>query len=448
MEQQIRFCTASDGVRIAYATFGSGPPLVCVWPWAFSLERFNDRPELRSWKEGLAHRRLIVEFDCRGAGASQRDVQDLSLEAHLADLAAVVDQLGLNSFDLLGGQGGSAVAVAYAVRNPQRVSRLVLQAPYGCGQDRAPREALQGTVHLIRTNWGLARRALAGLIFPSGPIEAQRWWSNLTRENISPEIAALYIEYEAGLDVRDLLPQVQAPTLILHRRRDRVVPMGAGRAAAALIPNARFVPLEGDIAIYAFDHAQVSQLIDDFLDEGRPEAAAAMAPAPAGLVTILFTDMEGSTGLTQRVGDAKAQELVRAHNTIVREALKAHGGAEIKHTGDGIMASFPLASSAIDCAAAIQRACDSHTREHPETPLRVRAGLNAGEPVAEESDLFGTAVQLAARVCSHAQPGQIVVSDVVRQLAAGKSFLFSDLGEVALRGFEDPVRLYEVRWEP
>jgi len=156
--------------------------------------------------------------------------------------------------------------------------------------------------------------------------------------------------------------------------------------------------------------------------------------------------MEGSTTLTQRLGDAKAQELLRTHNTIVRDALKAHSGSEIKHTGDGIMASFASASRALECAIAIQRAFAQHNESNPDTPIRVRIGLNAGAPVAEEADLFGTAVQLAARICAHAEPAEILAPIVVRELAAGKGFLFADRGDVALRGFEDPVRLYEVRW--
>jgi class 3 adenylate cyclase len=182
----------------------------------------------------------------------------------------------------------------------------------------------------------------------------------------------------------------------------------------------------------------------DFLDE---ETSSSRVDDPtgqgeAGLRTILFTDLASSTALTQRLGDTTAQELVRAHDSIVREALAGHRGTEVKHTGDGIMASFPTASGAIECAIAIQRAVAG--QENAE--LQVRIGLNAGEPVAEESDLFGTAVQLARRICDQASPGQVLVSNVVRELAAGKGFLFSDTGEVALKGFEEPVRLFEVRW--
>jgi adenylate cyclase len=185
--------------------------------------------------------------------------------------------------------------------------------------------------------------------------------------------------------------------------------------------------------------------VEEFVAEGQDEPEPATAPAPSGLVTILFTDMEGSTPLTQRLGDAKAQELLRSHNAIIRDALKAHQGSEIKHTGDGVMASFSTASKALECAVAIQRAFAERNESNPEAPVRVRIGLNAGEPVAEDEDLFGTAVQLAARVCARAEPGHVLASNVVRELAMGKGFLFADLGDVVLRGFEDPVRLYEVR---
>jgi adenylate cyclase len=156
--------------------------------------------------------------------------------------------------------------------------------------------------------------------------------------------------------------------------------------------------------------------------------------------------MEGSTAQTQRLGDAEAQSLVRLHNSVVGEALASHGGSQVKHTGDGIMASFLTASSAVECAIAVQRAFAAHNEVHPREQVMVRIGINAGEPVAEGDDLFGTAVQLAARVCARAEPGEVLTSDVVRQLVAGKGFLFADQGEAAIRGFEDPVRLYEVRW--
>ena len=248
------------------------------------------------------------------------------------------------------------------------------------------------------------------------------------------------------IDVTDLLPQIRAPTLVLHRRGSRAIPFRLGLELAAQIPDARFVPLEGTAHNpWGGDAASVLSAIGDFLGEKLElEELAAPAARFAAPVTILFTDMEGSTTQTQRLGDALAQDLLRVHNSIVREALEAYGGSEIKHTGDGIMASFPSASGATECALAIQRALVQHSEQHAERPMRVRIGLNAGEPVAEEEDLFGTAVQLARRICDEAEPGQVLVSDVVRQLAAGKGLQFTDKGRFLLKGFRERIRLFEV----
>ena len=448
MEQRIQFCTSADGTRIAYSTTGEGPPLVVVSGWLASMDVASKFPQGRALGDSLGRDRLTIGFDRRGLGASQREVEDVSLGPHLSDFSAVVDHVQLKRFDLLGFADGAAVSVAYAAQNPGRVLRLVLSASFSCGQDLGAPEATRALTDLVRNNWAVARRALSNLIFPSGPTEVQRVYSGLLYDAMSAETAAKYMEFctSSELDVRPLLPQIHAPTLVLHRRADKIVPFGAGRATAALIPDARFVALEGDSSYPYPDHEEIADLVRRFLHEGRGERIS-VGTAAAGLVTILFTDMEGSTGLTQRLGDAKAQEVLRTHNTSIREALRAHGGSEIKHTGDGIMASFPSASRAIACAVAIQRRLARHNQESPEAPINVRIGLNAGEPIAEESDLFGTAVQLAARVCAHAQPGQILASDVVRQLAAGKGFRFADKGEAELKGFEEPHRLYEVAWQ-
>lgn len=161
---------------------------------------------------------------------------------------------------------------------------------------------------------------------------------------------------------------------------------------------------------------------------------------------ILFTDMEGSTMLTQRLGDARSMEIINVHDQLIDDGLREHAGSRVKHTGDGCMASFASVTSAMECAIGLQHAFASHNQEHTEHPLRVRMGCTAGEPVAQNEDLFGATVQLAARLCGHAQPEQILVSSVIRDLAMGKDFLFADLGLVALRGFDEPVRAYEVQW--
>lgn len=163
-----------------------------------------------------------------------------------------------------------------------------------------------------------------------------------------------------------------------------------------------------------------------------------------GLLTVLFTDLAGSTALTQRLGDARAQEVVRAHNTIVRREVQTRGGTEIKHTGDGIMATFPSAARAVASAVAIQQGVRTYGETHPEMAFAVKIGLNAGEPLAEDADVFGTAVQLAARTCAEAKAGQILATNVVRELVFGKGALFGDVGTAELKGFGEPVRLFEV----
>ncbi|PKU26371.1 adenylate/guanylate cyclase domain-containing protein [Telmatospirillum siberiense] len=173
-----------------------------------------------------------------------------------------------------------------------------------------------------------------------------------------------------------------------------------------------------------------------------------LSPVSHRIVTVLFTDMVGSTDLTQTRGDHAAQDVVRRHNSIVRTALAEYAGKEIKHTGDGIMASFASASNAIEAAIVIQRACAAHNDMRPELPLHLRIGLNAGEPIEEEDDLFGTTVQLSARVCAKAETDEILCTNVVRELSAGKDLTFVAKGMQELKGFKETVPVYEVLWKP
>jgi class 3 adenylate cyclase len=176
--------------------------------------------------------------------------------------------------------------------------------------------------------------------------------------------------------------------------------------------------------------------------------ASAQVPIDPGFRTIMFTDLKDSTLMTTLYGDAKALHLLHVHNALTRNALKAHEGREVKHTGDGIMASFTRAADAVACAIAIQRAFSEYNNEHADTPLYLRVGLSAGEPIEEHGDLFGRTVQLAARLCALAEPGRILVDGVVYDQATDRRLPFSDLGEVTPKGFDHPIRLYEVQWTP
>lgn len=173
--------------------------------------------------------------------------------------------------------------------------------------------------------------------------------------------------------------------------------------------------------------------------------ASGMAGHP--LLTVLITDMEGSTAIIDRLGDVQAYEVLRIHNALIRDCLRTYEGTEVAHTGDGIEASFRLATHAVECAIAIQRAFAQYNAEHPRIPIRVRVGINAGEPITTEGRIFGMSVHAAFRICTRAQPGQILISNIVRQLVAGQRFVVVNRGRVALRGFQERVQLYEVQWD-
>jgi class 3 adenylate cyclase len=446
VKQQIQFVTAPDGVNLAVATMGSGPPLLIVPGWISHLELDWTWPQTHDLYERLARNHLLVRYDKRGTGLSDRDVSNYSLEAQVGDLDAIINALSLRGVALLGYSQGGPISIAYAVQHPDNVSHLVLYGSYHDGKNLQVREVVDAFMAMIRADWGgYGGAAMLEVFIPGAPPQAREIFAEYQRQAADAEGAVgnsiATLEYE----ITPLLPQVTTPTLVLHRRGDKACPFQQGREIAARIPGARFVPLEGDIHVISLgDTEALIGAIEEFLLGA--EGPQARAKVGEGLQTILFTDMEGSTTLTQRLGDAGAQELLRTHNRIIRDALNMHGGTETKHTGDGVMVSFPFASRAIACAVAIQRRFASHNESSPDAPIRVRIGLNAGEPVAEDEDLFGTAVQLAARICAHAEPGQILASNVVQELAAGKGFAFTDRGEATLKGFDQPVRLYEVRW--
>ncbi len=448
MEQQIRFCTTSDGIRIAYATVGQGPPVVRVLGWFTHVEYEWENPRWRRVYEGLAARLSLTRYDGRGMGLSDREVSDYSIDACVRDLEAVVDALGHEKVALYGLSQGGPTAITYAVRHPERVSHLIVYGSFA--RFPVPSERLETSLALIRQGWGsdvpAHRQFFTGLFMPDGDMEAIQAFNEMQKISASADNVVALLKALGQFEVTDLLPKVSVPTLLIHRRGDAIVPFEFGRELAAGIPGANFLPLDGrnhaflaevDVPVLEV----ITKAIGDFV--GGKEAEATVSPS--GLVTILFTDMEGSTALTERLGDAKARDLLREHERMVREALKAHGGSEIKTMGDGFMTSFSSAVRALECAIAMQRAFAAHS-ESAEEPIHVRVGLNAGEPIAEDDDLFGTAVNEAARITASTKGGEILVANVVRELVKGKDFLFSDVGERQLKGLDEPVRLYEVRW--
>ncbi len=444
MEPRIQYAQTADGVSIAFYTLGDGPAFIEM-PWFPSthIQLEWQIPELRAWYERLAVTRKLVRYDARGTGLSDREITGFSLDAYVRDLEAVVESLGLRRFALMALAMHGPVAIAYAARHPARVSHLLLW----CSCARAldfQQSQVEPLIRLIDANWETFTETFAhvGLGWSEG--EPARRMATLIREGSTPEAAKAVFDAVQQFDVTELLSQVTAPTLVLHRRQLPWLGVDVARGLASRIPDARLCLLEGTSgAIYLGDLELVVSAIAEFLGEG--EEAAGEPPEAGAFRTVLFTDVEGSTALTDRLGDAKARDLLREHESMIREALKAHGGSEVKALGDGFMTSFSSATKALKCAIAMQRAF-AERNESAEEPIKVRIGLNAGEPIAEDEDLFGTAVILAARIAAKAEGGEILASEAVRQIVAGKKFPFSDLGETTLRGFEDRVHIYHVSW--
>ena len=312
MQQTIRFVKASDGVRLAVGVSGQGQPLVKSANWLSHLEFDWQSPVWRHWFQFLSSRHQLIRYDPRGCGLSDWEVDNLAQEAQLADLEAVVDAAGLDHFPLLGISQGGATCIEYAVRHPERVTKLVLYGAYaeGWGQrGEESRRAGMALIELIRQGWwqdNPAFRQLFGSLFiPDANAEQVRWFSDLMRTTTRPEIAARIFESFGSINVRSLLSAVQVPTIVIHARGDARIPLDQGRLLAAEIPGARFVTLEGR---------------NHILIEAEPAWARFCES---------FDDFLGGADESAKVPAAKFDELTARENDILHLVAHGHGNAEI-----------------------------------------------------------------------------------------------------------------------
>lgn len=448
----IRYAITKDGVSIAYAVSGSGPVLISVPSPPdnhVQLEWHDD--ERRASVEGLARYRTVVRFDGRGTGLSDRQLSGFSMEERLLDMEAVLERTaGGVPVTLLTGAHGTQLAVAFAVAHPERVGHLITVNPIVRGSDFLSPEQLNMWQGMLQTDYRMFTEAMGSQIYGWGNEQAARFGA-FFRECVTAETALRIYDSMLPVDVSDLLPRVQCPVLVLRTASSGFDSPTAPAKFAALLPNATVVfadarPVEGATV-------EMRRHIAGFLGEDWPEPEPAK-PAAHGhahrddhsLRILLFTDIEGHTTMMSRLGDADGRQVLREHERITREALASHGGSEVKSMGDGFMASFGSAQRALECAAALQSAMSHDDSALSGAGLRVRVGINAGEPIAEDDDLFGASVITAARIAAKAEGGQVLVANVVRELVAGKGFLFSDTGEHVLKGMEEPVRVWELRW--
>jgi class 3 adenylate cyclase len=450
MEPHLRYARTTDDVGIAFWKIGKGPVVVEMPLVPYShIEMEWQNADIRRWYQRLGQGASVVRYDGRGNGLSQRDVSDVSLEAHVADLETVIEQLGPNPVALMGVFHSGPAAVTYAARNPDRVSHLVLWCTYATGADYWRAAQAEGLRALRQADYELFLRTAAHELFGWADDEQAARFAEIMKAAVSQEEADRLIAATRGFDVAAALAGVECPTLVVHCRDLRWLDVSLSRDLAAGIPGARLAVVDGDSPLPAAGEIESgARAIDEFLGLGAPPRPSG-GSQPGKFRAVLFTDLVGHTNMMSSLGDERGREVLRDHERMTREVLGSHHGVEIKTLGDGFLTSFASVTDAVQCAIALQRRFDernSSTEAGDQPPLFVRVGVNAGEPIEEEGDLFGTTVILASRIAAIADGGEILVANAVRELTAGKGFSFDDRGPFSAKGFDEPVRIWAVDW--
>lgn len=443
MELRMQHATAADGVRIAFGTAGSGPVLIRISSLPFTHSQIDWERDDPFYNK-LAANFSIVQIDPRGVGLSDRDVEDFSIEKRVLDIEAVLDKLGIESAPLHAIGWSAATVVTMAVEKPERVSHVILDDAQVKIEEFMAIPQIRALDQLTG-QWDTFLEYLAYMIYGYGREEAKPI-VEFMKACVSAEGAQRIFDATRGDDVTHLLPEITQPVLIVQHTGTTPESVQIARQISAMIHNARLVLLEGQVAD---DTDKIIDAIADLLGTERPAMTASTettaSASASGVRTILFTDMVEHTEMMSRLGDERGRDVLREHEEVTRRLLSAHGGAEVKSMGDGFMASFGSVAKAVECAIALQRAFAERNETGAE-PLSVRVGLNVGEPIEEGGDLFGATVILAARIAAKAESGEILVANAVRELCSGKGFLFADRGDFVAKGFEEPVRVYEVGW--
>jgi pimeloyl-ACP methyl ester carboxylesterase len=441
MQPETRYAKSGD-VHIAYQVVGDGPiDLVEVPGWLSHLEYSWEEPRFARFLLRLASFSRLIRFDKRGTGLSDRvSVSDLpTLEQRMDDVRAVMDAVGSERAALFGASEGGPMSVMFAATYPERTTALVLYASYACRR-RSPDYPWGRTPDEEEAFFRATEEDYAGLAdlrtrVPSGVDDARfrQWFSTWRRLSASPGAAVALARMNAQIDVRDILPTIRVPTLVLHRTGDQTMPVGHGRYLAQHIPGASYVELPGDDHGHPFGDADaILDQIEQFLT-GRRHAVE----PDRVLATVLFTDIVGSTERLAELGDRRWGELLDGHHAAVRRELARFRGREVHTAGDGFLATFDGPARAARCAVAITQAVRS-------VGLEVRAGVHTGEVELMGDDIGGIAVHTGARVAAEAGPGEVLVSSTVKDLVAGSGITFEDRGSHVLKGVPGEWRLFAV----
>jgi pimeloyl-ACP methyl ester carboxylesterase len=438
--REVRYARNGD-IHIAYTVVGDGPVDVVYTPGIWSnLDIMWDEPRWARYLDRLASFSRLVVFDMRGVGLSDRGPAAPWLEQQMDDLGAVMDAAGCGRSVVFGGGRGGAMTMLFAATYPERTRALVLYAalartvrgpdhPYGRTVEEQ-RAFYERFVAEMGTGKNLDLQGPSGLADPS----FVRWWARFERLVATPTAYRELAEVFSNLDVRAVLPSIQAPTLVVQRTGDRIFPVEQARHLAASIPDARLVELPGD------DHIPFLGDADALVDEIE-EFVTGTRPAPEVdrvLSTVLFTDIVGSTVQQAARGDRAWRTVLVAHHAIVREALARWRGVENDTAGDGFYATFDGPARAIRCAVEVRDRVRS-------LDIEVRAGVHTGECDLLDGKHTGLTVSIGARIAASAGPSEVLVSQTVKDLVVGSGIAFDDRGAFSLKGVPDEWRLYGVQ---
>ena len=435
----------SGEVSIAYQVTGDGPLDLILTPGFVShLDTAWEEPSFVRCLQRLGSFCRLIQFDKRGTGLSDREAGIPSLEQRMDDIRAVMDSAGSRRAAILGVSEGGPMSALFAATYPERTEALILYGtyartawapdyPWGRRLDTADARDVE-----TRRTWGspaAVRADVAGWLAPSMSDDDRfcEWIGKLTRLGASPGAAVALMRMNRLIDVRDILPSIHVPTLVLRRVEDPVSSLEASRYLAEHIPGAKYVELPGSDHMYFVGDA------DAFVDEIQEFLTGERtAPEPDRiLATVLLTDIADSTRRAAELGDRRWRELLGHHNALARKAIARYRGRAIKSTGDGFLATFDGPARAVQCAFAIRA-------ESRQIGLAIRSGLHTGEVELIGDDIGGIAVHFAARVAANAQVDEVWTSRTVKDLVAGSGLAFVERGDFDLKGFPGTWPLYAV----
>jgi class 3 adenylate cyclase/alpha-beta hydrolase superfamily lysophospholipase len=431
----------SGKTGIAYQVLGSGPfDLLIVPGFVSHLEHAWEDPSYTRFLQHLASFSRLIRLDKRGTGLSDRNVDAPTLEERMDDVRAVMDAVGSERAALFGISEGGPMSVLFAATYPERVSALILYGSIARGawapdypHGTKPGEDLEAWFERWRKEWGGPVRIDHWAPSAAHDERFREWWAKYLRLSASPSAVINLFRMNLEIDVRAILPTVRVPTLVLHRRGDRAVHIDQGRYLAELIPDAKFVELEGEDHIWwVGDSESLVNEIQEFLTGERQSTEPDRV-----LATVLFTDIVDSTRRAAAMGDRRWRELLDSHNDVAHKEIKRFNGRAVKNTGDGFLATFDGPARAIRCAFAI-------SNDVQRLGIEVRAGLHTGEIEQIGEDVGGIAVHIASRVMASAKANEVWASGTVRDLVVGSRFKFCDQGNHSLKGIPEEWRLFTV----